>query len=78
MSRFLLASALCLTLAGPAFGQAPVALKVGDPAPNFALPGTDGKTHKLSDYRGKTVVVAWYPAAFTGGCTAECRSRDLR
>ena len=43
-------------------------------APDFSLPGTDGKTHKLSDYKGKTVVVAWYPAAFTGGCTAECKS----
>jgi len=52
---------------------APV-LKVGDMAPAFSLPGTDGKTHKLSDYKGKTVVLAWYPAAFTGGCTAECRS----
>jgi peroxiredoxin Q/BCP len=38
------------------------------------LPGTDGKIHKLSDYRGKTVVVGWYPRAFTGGCTEECRS----
>ena len=36
--------------------------------------GTDGKTHKLSDYKGKEVVVAWYPAAGTPGCTAECKS----
>lgn len=42
-------------------------LKVGDPAPEFALPGSDGKIHKLSDYRGKTVVLAWFPKAFTGG-----------
>jgi cytochrome oxidase Cu insertion factor (SCO1/SenC/PrrC family) len=42
-------------------------LKVGDMAPEFALPGTDGKVHKLSDYRGKTVVLAWFPKAFTGG-----------
>lgn len=42
-------------------------LKVGDPAPDFALPGSDGKIHKLSDYRGKTVVLAWFPKAFTGG-----------
>jgi hypothetical protein len=42
-------------------------LKVGDMAPDFALPGSDGKIHKLSDYRGKTVVLAWFPKAFTGG-----------
>ena len=42
-------------------------LKVGDMAPDFSMMGSDGKTHKLSDYRGKTVVLAWYPRAFTGG-----------
>jgi cytochrome oxidase Cu insertion factor (SCO1/SenC/PrrC family) len=42
-------------------------LKVGEMAPDFALPGSDGKVHKLSDYRGKTVVLAWFPKAFTGG-----------
>lgn len=42
-------------------------LKVGDMAPDFALPGSDGKIHKLSDYRGQTVVLAWFPKAFTGG-----------
>ena len=51
-----------------------VELKVGDKAPDFTLPGTDGKSHKLSDYKGKAVVIAWYPAAFTGGCTIECKS----
>jgi len=49
--------------------QAPMEpkLKVGEAAPAFSLPGTDGKVHKLSDYKGKTVVLAWFPAAFTGG-----------
>ena len=42
-------------------------LKVGDTAPAFALQGSDGKVHKLSDYKGKTVVLAWFPKAFTGG-----------
>jgi peroxiredoxin Q/BCP len=42
-------------------------LKVGEAAPAFSLPGTDDNTHKLSDYKGKTVVLAWFPAAFTGG-----------
>jgi peroxiredoxin Q/BCP len=42
-------------------------LKVGDQAPDFSLPGSDGKTHSLSDLRGKTVVLAWFPKAFTAG-----------
>lgn len=43
-------------------------LKVGDPAPDFTLTGSDGKTYKLAEYRGeKPVVVAWFPKAFTGG-----------
>ena len=45
----------------------PTELKVGDTAPAFALLGSDGKVHKLSDYKGKTVVLAWFPKAFTGG-----------
>lgn len=43
-------------------------LKVGDQAPNFDLPGSDGKMHKLSSYvEDKVVVLAWFPKAFTGG-----------
>ncbi|MBA2259358.1 MAG: redoxin domain-containing protein [Acidobacteria bacterium] len=42
-------------------------LKVGDMAPDFALQGSDGKVHKLSEYKGRTVVLAWFPKAFTGG-----------
>ena len=69
MTKLLLASAVCVTLtaAAAARQQAPVELKVGDPAPEFSMPGTDGKTHKLSDYKGRTVVLAWFPKAFTGG-----------
>ena len=49
-------------------------LKVGELAPDFSLQGSDGKTHKLSDYRGKqAVVLAWFPRAFTPGCTSECK-----
>jgi len=49
------------------FGQSGVDLKPGDPAPDFSLPGSDGKTWKLSELAGKTVVLAWFPKAFTGG-----------
>jgi len=43
-------------------------LKAGDVAPDFSLPGSDGKTYKLADFKGKkAVVVAWFPKAFTGG-----------
>ena len=42
--------------------------QVGSDAPGFELPGSDGKPHRLADFRGKQVVVlAWFPAAFTGG-----------
>jgi len=41
---------------------------IGDQAPDFELPGSDGSTHRLLDLRGKEVVVlAWFPKAFTGG-----------
>ena len=50
-------------------------LKPGDKAPDFTLPGSDGKTYHLADFRGKqAVVLAWFPKAFTPGCTAECKS----
>jgi peroxiredoxin Q/BCP len=42
-------------------------LKVGDKAPDFKLQGSDGKTHALADLKGKAVVLAWFPKAFTGG-----------
>jgi thioredoxin-dependent peroxiredoxin len=49
--------------------------QVGDMAPDFTLAATDGKTYTLSQFRGRqAVVVAWFPAAFTQGCTIECKS----
>jgi peroxiredoxin Q/BCP len=39
----------------------------GDPAPAFSLPGSDGRTHALAELRGRAVVLAWFPKAFTGG-----------
>ena len=49
----------------PAPPQPP--FKVGDAAPDFELKASDGKTYRLRDLRGKTVVIAWFPKAFTGG-----------
>jgi thioredoxin-dependent peroxiredoxin len=56
-----------LTAAVAATWQAPVELKEGDTAPAFSLPGSDGNVHKLSDLKGRAVVLAWFPKAFTGG-----------
>jgi peroxiredoxin Q/BCP len=50
---------------------------VGDAAPDFELPGTGGQTFKLSDHRGKNVVLAFYPGDETKVCTAQfCSYRD--
>lgn len=58
------ASALCLA-----------ELAVGDLAPDFTLAGSDGATYQLSDFRGESaVVIAWFPKAYTSGCTIECKS----
>jgi peroxiredoxin Q/BCP len=52
-------------------------LKVGQKAPDFKLPDENGKLHKLSDYAGKKVVLYFYPADDTPGCTREaCNFRD--
>ena len=74
MKQWLVSAVVVAMAAVAGAQQAPVELKVGDQAPDFSLPGTDGKTHKLSEYKGKEVVLAWYPKAFTGGCTAECKA----
>lgn len=52
-------------------------LKIGDKAPQFSANDQDGKVHKLEDYKGKKLVVFFYPKASTPGCTAEaCNLRD--
>lgn len=52
-------------------------LKIGQKAPEFKLPDENGKVHKLSDYKGKKVVLYFYPADDTPGCTLEaCNFRD--
>lgn len=50
-------------------------IEVGADAPDWSLPANDGKTYTLSELiKDRTVVVAWYPKAFTQGCTIECKS----
>ena len=52
-------------------------LEVGEKAPAFSLPDADGNTVKLSDYKGRKVIVYFYPAASTPGCTKQaCDFRD--
>ncbi|MCX7595758.1 MAG: peroxiredoxin [Fischerella sp.] len=54
-----------------------MAIKVGDTAPNFTLPSQSGSPVSLSDFRGKPVVVYFYPKDDTPGCTVEsCAFRD--
>ena len=55
----------------------PVTLAAGDAAPDFALPDQDGALHRLADYRGRTVVLYFYPRDDTPGCTKQaCSFRD--
>ncbi|MEE3150725.1 MAG: redoxin domain-containing protein [Acidobacteriota bacterium] len=63
-----------MLLAGAA-GAQDAQLQAGDMAPDFSLQASDGKTYDLVDFRGEqAVVIAWYPRAFTRGCTIECKS----
>ena len=73
-STFMVLLAVLVAAAAGAQTPAPE-LKVGDQAPDFTLQASDGNTYKLSDFKGKqAVVVAWFPKAFTQGCTIECKS----
>lgn len=54
-----------------------MSIKIGQKAPDFTLPDTEKKMHTLSGYRGKNVVLLFFPAAFTATCTKEmCQTRD--
>ena len=69
---FTMLSVVALVLSAPISAAE---LAVGDQAPDFSLQASDGKTYKLSDFKGKQpVVIAWFPRAFTQGCTIECKS----
>ena len=66
---WLVVTPLCLA---QAWAQAPA---VGDVAPEFTLQASDGRTYTLSEFAGKqAVVLAWFPKAYTRGCTIECKS----
>jgi peroxiredoxin Q/BCP len=57
--------------------EAPTMLKPGDKAPDFAALDQDGKTVRLADFKGKSVVLYFYPKDMTPGCTTEaCSFRD--
>ncbi len=71
MKCFAIAAALVALVPLSAWADAP---NVGEKAPDFKLQGSDGKEYALADFAGKKmVVVAWFPKAFTPGCTAECK-----
>ncbi len=62
-----------------ALNAAQASIDVGDLAPDWTMQATDGQTYQLSELRGKHVVLAFFPKAFTGGCTIECKSvRDSK
>jgi peroxiredoxin Q/BCP len=68
--RLTFGASLIVAAAGLVLGHTAAAgdLAVGDVAPSFTLNGSDGTTHSLDHYRGKSaVVIAWFPKAFTGG-----------
>lgn len=77
LARSLAAAAILLTFSSfPAVADAPAA---GDKAPAVSLPNQDGATVSLGQFRGKWVVLYFYPKDFTSGCTIEAHNfqRDL-
>ena len=67
MRRLCVPAAVLAVVVYAAGGALAADLEVGDVAPPFELPGSDGNTHTLSQYEGRTVVLAWFLKAFTGG-----------
>lgn len=60
-------SACAVLVAAAAVGRQGTPLDAGDPAPDFTLAASDGQTYHLADLKGTTVILAWFPKAFTGG-----------
>src|SRR5262247_2320141 len=75
LGSFSLVALLC-TAALAAFSSTP---EVGKPAPDFTLKSNEGKMVSLKDYRGKWIVLYFYPKDFTSGCTIEAHNfqRDI-
>ena len=80
-NNFVNMSRLLITVALMSFSQLSAGstqpLQVGDKAPSFDLPGTDGRSHALPSPNSANTpwtVLAWFPKAYTSGCTIECRS----
>ena len=68
LAAILAAGAVCVGLGSTVVSAGTSDVAIGAQAPNFELPGSDGSTYQLADFRGKQVVVlAWFPKAFTGG-----------
>ena len=67
MKRLFALTAALAVVASGAGGALAAELEVGDAAPPFELPGSDGNIHTLAQYEGRTVVLAWFLKAFTGG-----------
>ena len=78
MSKFIVALTLFSLIACGTAEAATDAAKrpvAGDTAPEYSFTGSDGKTYSSKDMVGKqAVIIAWFPRAFTGGCTKECKS----
>ena len=75
--RLLISAAIVLALRTRLSNAGNEEIREGEPAPNFALPDQDNKTHALPSYRGKWVVLYFYPKDDTPGCTKEaCSFRD--
>ncbi|MEI6563110.1 MAG: peroxiredoxin [bacterium] len=75
--KWLIFTVLAVVVASVVRAQSGTGVVVGAQAPEFMALDSDGRTNKLSDYRGKWVVLYFYPKAFTPGCTTEsCSLRD--
>ena len=64
---FIVSLTITLSILFLVFNKTVTALEIGEKAPNFSLPGSDGDIHSLSKLKGQWIVLAWFPKAFTGG-----------